>query len=218
MTSSVLIDAIVTPDLKVQGMSRELTNKIQRCRKEANISIDERIEVFYELPADKSSVLHEVVSLHTDKILKAIKRPFLSADLKSGNAELLGTAEYENPDKEGEKVIMYVCKACPVLVEGSMGNELFFPEAVKASGSKEGNFMIDSNGFTYWSPDGQKKVGNLADKVSMDSVVKALQKVEDLPKVANSNGGKVKVLVDVEVELEHGKHFYFDASDKSQNK
>jgi hypothetical protein len=35
--------------------------------------------------------------------------------------------------------------------------------------------------------------------------------------VANSNGGKVKVLVDVEVELEHGKHFYFDATDKRQN-
>lgn len=128
-------------------MSRELTNKIQRCRKEANISIDERIEVFYELPADKSSVLHEVVSLHTDKILKAIKRPFLSADLKSGNAELLGTAEYDNPDKEGEKVILYVCKACPVPVEGSMGNGLFSPEAV---------------------------VTNLADKVSRDSVVNAL--------------------------------------------
>ena len=219
MTSSVLLDAIVTPGLKVQGMSRELTNKIQRCRKEANISIDEKIEVFFELPADKSSVLHEVVSLHTDKILKAIKRPFLPADLKSDQAELLGTTDYENPDKEGEKVILYVCKACPVLVDGSMGNELFFPEVVKASsGSKQGNFMIDSNGFTYWSPDGQKKVANLADKVSMDSVVKALQKVEDLPKVANSNGGKVKVLVDVEVELEHGKHFYFDATDKRQNK
>ena len=198
-------------------MSRELTNRIQRCRREANISIDERIEVFYELPADNSSVLHEVVSLHTDKILKAIKRPFLPADLKSEKAEVLGTTEYENPDKEGEKVLLYVCKACPLLVEGSMGNELFFPKEVKASSDGQGKFMIDDNGFTYWSPDGQKKTLNLAEKVSMDSVVKALQKVEDLPKVVQVNGGKVKVLVDVEVELEHGKHFYFDATDKRQN-
>lgn len=174
MTSSVMIDAVVTPDLKVQGMSRELTNKIQRCRKEANISIDERIEVFYELPADKSSVLHEVVSLHTDKILKAIKRPFLPAELKSEKAELLGTTDYENPDKEGEKVILYVCKACPILIPGSIDEKVFFPEVIKADKSGVGKFMIDDNGYTYWSPDGSKKQLSLADKVSKDSVVRAL--------------------------------------------
>ena len=50
MTSSVLLRTALDDELKLQGQSRELTNRIQKLRKSSGISIDDQIEVFYSTP------------------------------------------------------------------------------------------------------------------------------------------------------------------------
>jgi nucleoid-associated protein YejK len=50
MTSSVLLKTALDENLKLMGQSREMTNRIQKLRKSAGISIDDQIEVFYSIP------------------------------------------------------------------------------------------------------------------------------------------------------------------------
>ena len=52
MTSSVLLVTTMDENLKQLGVSREITNKIQRLRKSTGISIDDQIEVFYSFKGD----------------------------------------------------------------------------------------------------------------------------------------------------------------------
>jgi isoleucyl-tRNA synthetase len=58
MTSSVLLRTALDENLKLMGQSREMTNRIQKLRKSAGISIDDQIEVFYSTPEKKESVLN----------------------------------------------------------------------------------------------------------------------------------------------------------------
>jgi isoleucyl-tRNA synthetase len=48
MLSSVMLDTEQTEELKNMGLSREVTNRIQRLRKTSGISIDDQIEIFYQ--------------------------------------------------------------------------------------------------------------------------------------------------------------------------
>jgi len=70
------------------------------------ISFDDQIEVFYELPSNKGSLLHKVVADHSETIKKVIKMPFLSADSKQKDAVVLGTTPVEHND---DKMILHIC-------------------------------------------------------------------------------------------------------------
>ena len=76
--ASVLLRTILDDNLRLMGQSREITNRIQKLRKSTGISIDDQIEVFYQLnnPGDRTSFSNEVIELHSDKIAKNIKMPF----------------------------------------------------------------------------------------------------------------------------------------------
>lgn len=41
-------------------MAREIVNKVQRLRKEAGLSIDDHVEIFYEKPHNDSAFNHVV--------------------------------------------------------------------------------------------------------------------------------------------------------------
>ena len=120
MTSSVLLRTALDDELKLQGQSRELTNRIQKLRKSSGISIDDQIEVFYSTPEQKDSVLHVLLKEHSDKIRKAIKKPFHSAESKQNNAVLIGTTTYENADNESEFITLYICKPAAQLDEAKI--------------------------------------------------------------------------------------------------
>jgi len=113
MTSSVLLRTALDDNLKLMGQSREVTNKIQKLRKSAGISIDDQIEVFYSTPEKKDSVLNQILSEHSDKIRKAIKMPFGPVGQKQPNAVLIGETTYENADNEAEFITLYICKPAP---------------------------------------------------------------------------------------------------------
>jgi len=89
-------------------------------RKNTGISIDDPIEVFYSAPEQKDSVLHALLKEHSDKIRKAIKKPFVSADMKQKGAVLIGETSYENADNESESITLYICKPAPQLDEAQI--------------------------------------------------------------------------------------------------
>lgn len=49
IVSSVMLDVVITPELKLMGLSNEATNKIQQKRKDIGLDIDDDIQVFYEV-------------------------------------------------------------------------------------------------------------------------------------------------------------------------
>lgn len=55
-TATVMLDTKVTPELKRQGLSREITNRIQRLRKTSGISIDDQIDIFYEVQNESPEI------------------------------------------------------------------------------------------------------------------------------------------------------------------
>ncbi len=63
---AIVIDTHVTQALKIEGLAREIINRIQNSRKESNFNIQDRIEIVY----DASPMLQEAISLHKETICK----------------------------------------------------------------------------------------------------------------------------------------------------
>ena len=53
----VAIDTAVTPELAQEGMARELVHRIQNMRRAAGFEVTDRIELFYQGPAEVEKVL-----------------------------------------------------------------------------------------------------------------------------------------------------------------
>lgn len=111
-TSSALLRTALDDNLKRLGQAREMTNRIQKLRKSSGISIDDQIEVFFTAP-EKKSVLNAILNEHSDKVKKAIKMPFASAEMKQKNAVLIAETTYEDADNESDKITLYICKPAP---------------------------------------------------------------------------------------------------------
>lgn len=60
-----MLDTVITPELKLMGLSNEATNKIQQKRKDIGLDIDDDIQVFYEV---KNPGLKDMMNIHKDKI------------------------------------------------------------------------------------------------------------------------------------------------------
>lgn len=105
MQTCVMLHTAIDENLKQMGMSREITNRIQKLRKSSGISIDDQIEVFYTVP--EKGTLTDVVNNHADKIRDLIKMPFLQLSLMQPNQPVIGTTSFEN---EGETISITICK------------------------------------------------------------------------------------------------------------
>jgi isoleucyl-tRNA synthetase len=92
----VLLKTSMDDNLKQMGMSREITNRIQKLRKSTGISIDDQIEVFY---TDSDGTIALVLKEHSDKIRDLIKMPFLRAQHKQQNQVVIGTTSFENQNE-----------------------------------------------------------------------------------------------------------------------
>ena len=53
---TVMLDIHLTPELKRMGLSREITNRIQRLRKTSGISIDDQIDIYYEIVGESPEI------------------------------------------------------------------------------------------------------------------------------------------------------------------
>jgi len=51
-----MLNTKLTPALKRTGLSREITNRIQRLRKNSGIAIDDQIDIFYEVVGESPEI------------------------------------------------------------------------------------------------------------------------------------------------------------------
>jgi len=75
--SNVMLNIEFTEDMISMGRSREVTNRIQRLRKNTGISIEDQIEIYYEFQGSASadSMLGKVMKEHGAKIESTTKMP-----------------------------------------------------------------------------------------------------------------------------------------------
>ena len=87
----VVIDTTLTPELRAEGDLRELTRAIQDLRKQAALSLDERIEVWVEADgAFFESVDGRLDAIAQDTLADAIHREPLPPDLPLVELDLDG--------------------------------------------------------------------------------------------------------------------------------
>jgi len=112
---SAMLDCVQTESLMQHGLSREITNRIQRLRKTSGISIEDQIEIFYKYDgsASEQSELGHVIKNYSDKIQQATKMPFHHLGMRTENQVLIGETEFAIPEKEDEKVKLFVYLAAP---------------------------------------------------------------------------------------------------------
>lgn len=103
--TSVMLKTSMDDNLKQMGLSREITNRIQKLRKSTGVSIDDQIEVYFTAPA--KGALTAVLDNHSDKIRDLIKMPFMHLNKKQPNQVVIGHTLFEN---DNESVEITICK------------------------------------------------------------------------------------------------------------
>jgi isoleucyl-tRNA synthetase len=54
---TVAVDAVITPELKAEGLAREVVRRVQTMRKEADFNIEDRITTWYAAEGDLGDVV-----------------------------------------------------------------------------------------------------------------------------------------------------------------
>ena len=113
MKSSVMLDVVQTEELRHIGISREVTNRIQRLRKTSGISIDDQIEIYYSFRGQKQ--LSSVLPKYTDRIMAQTRMPVLPISQMEGSPVLIGNTEFAHPEDESDVVDVKIVLASPKL-------------------------------------------------------------------------------------------------------
>jgi isoleucyl-tRNA synthetase len=95
---TVGLDTAITPELKSEGLARELVRRIQDLRKKANFNIEDRINTYYQTDGELTAVF----SYWADYI----KAETLSEQLTAGEASAGAFSEEQKVD--GQKVVLGV--------------------------------------------------------------------------------------------------------------
>jgi isoleucyl-tRNA synthetase len=111
MVSSVMLRTVLDDNLKMMGYAREVTNKIQKLRKEKGVSIDDKIEVFFQVHGEGEPVLSQILEQHHDRIQKAIKMPFLPLSEMKSDSKEAGRTFYSLTEEASDKIELVVCFA-----------------------------------------------------------------------------------------------------------
>ncbi|KAK9237635.1 tRNA synthetases class I-domain-containing protein [Lipomyces kononenkoae] len=70
----IILDTTIYPELKTEGLAREIINRVQRLRKKAGLSATDDVRVQYKMLEDKIG-LDEVFVEHEALLSKALRRP-----------------------------------------------------------------------------------------------------------------------------------------------
>jgi isoleucyl-tRNA synthetase len=87
----LVIDVKITPELKREGLMREVVRFVQNARKEAGLSVDDRIKLSLITDDDR---LARAIDEHKDEIA----RETLAIDFKNGKRNYKVTVSIENAD------------------------------------------------------------------------------------------------------------------------
>jgi isoleucyl-tRNA synthetase len=89
---TVAIDAIITPDLKAEGLAREIVRRVQEMRKNAGFAIADRITTWYSVGSDLAAVFQQWGSY--------IQTETLTTDLVAGAPPAAAYTEQHKIDGE----------------------------------------------------------------------------------------------------------------------
>ena len=98
--ATVAVDSVLTPELKEEGLAREVVRRIQSMRKDADFNIEDRITTYYHVEGE----LAEVFEAWSDYI----KQETLSNDLVVGAAPVGAYTDTHNVD--GQELVLSVEK------------------------------------------------------------------------------------------------------------
>jgi isoleucyl-tRNA synthetase len=101
----VIVDCVETPELKAQGMARELVNRIQKLRKTSGCVVGDQIAAYFDMPG--SEELLAAVKANVGLLKKALRLVPLPLSLKPDDAVLLG---HEDTEINDVKVAVEICK------------------------------------------------------------------------------------------------------------
>jgi isoleucyl-tRNA synthetase len=77
----VILDTVVTPELRVEGLARELVRRIQEARKQAGFNIEDRIEVYYHAGAELGSAFEQWSARIADETLAVVMTPTAATEM-----------------------------------------------------------------------------------------------------------------------------------------
>ncbi len=89
---SVALDPVVTPDLRAEGMAREVVSRVQRLRKEAGLAVSDRIRLAVAAPAEAQDALRSHAAWIAREVLAL---ECVIGDALAGTPVWLATAEVE---------------------------------------------------------------------------------------------------------------------------
>lgn len=92
------VDAVITPELKSEGLAREVVRRVQSMRKNADFNIEDRITVYYQADEDLSEVF--------DTWAEYIRAETLATGLE--NVELPADAHAETHKVDGKDLVLGV--------------------------------------------------------------------------------------------------------------
>lgn len=113
MKSSVMLDVVQNDELKNIGIAREVTNRVQRLRKNTGISIDDQIEIYYFYKKETKDGLSSIVKKYTDKIVAQTRMPVLHGKELQGKPVFIGETEFVHPEDEEDQVVLKIYLSSP---------------------------------------------------------------------------------------------------------
>jgi isoleucyl-tRNA synthetase len=124
--ASVMLYTVKDEELMRKGLSREVTNRIQRLRKESGISIEDQIEIFYEFvnEASQSSEIGTVVTEFQSAIEATTRMPLAPKSELKEYAQLVGVTEFAIPDSDDKEMVkLHIYYAAPIFLEEKLTAE-----------------------------------------------------------------------------------------------
>src|SRR5262249_47624136 len=89
--TQVLIDARITPELRREGMARDVIRQVQQLRKDANLEMEDRIVLYLHT---ESAELRQAIEAHRDYIAgETLTVQWSAAPLGAGAATANGKVE-----------------------------------------------------------------------------------------------------------------------------
>ena len=136
------LDRTIDLELKRSYLAREITNRIQKSRKEAGVHIEDRITILINLPL-KSTELLDCLETQLEAIQKAVKKPIVFN--KNIIATKIGEYQYEIKD---EKISIEIVQcAIEVILEQNHSDYQKVLEILKQANYNE---LIKKDNFKAW--------------------------------------------------------------------
>ena len=170
------------------GLAREVVNKVQMLRKSTGLSIDDQIEVFFQLQGD-DTIFREAISKNIAQIKSSVKMPFLDAVHRQGHQVVVAETEYVNPQNEKDTVKVIIC----------VPNVAFVDEKLH---EKYGAHNTDKVSFTS----------------DVKSFVLSYSKAGLRHEVESQQGTLRFTLNGQKVEVTHGVDFFYSAQELADSK